>query len=91
MLCDVCGSGSKFTQAKILGKKPPPLLLCHDLTLRSCVPSDKDSTRAVLNPSASFYVSLQEQFLRVFAFFGSVGSVLTQFMLRLHLRAQERC
>lgn len=56
-LCDVCGTGCKFTQTKILGKKIPPLLLCYDLTLRSCVPSVKDSTRAVLNPSASFYMS----------------------------------
>lgn len=54
---DVCRTGCKFTQMKLMGKKIPPLLLCHDLTLRSCVPSKKDFTRAVLNPSASFYVS----------------------------------
>lgn len=46
-----CGTrtGCKFTQTKIEGKKIPPLLLCHDLTLSSCVPSKKDSTRAELS------------------------------------------
>lgn len=49
--------GSKSTQTKIEGKKMPPLLLCHDLTLSSCVPSKKNSTRAELYPLPSFYVS----------------------------------
>lgn len=55
-LCNVCGTGCKLTQTKIPGKKIPLLLLCHDLTLRSAFPLWK-TIRAVLNPSASFYVS----------------------------------
>lgn len=42
---------------KYRGKKMPPLQLCHDLTLSSCIPSKKDSTRAELDPLSSFYVS----------------------------------
>lgn len=54
-----CGTrrGCKFTETKIQGKKMPPLELCHDLILSSCVPSKKDSARAELYPLSSFYVS----------------------------------
>lgn len=50
-----CGTrrGCKFTQTKIQGEKCSSLAL----TLSSCIPSKKDSTRAELYPLSSSYTS----------------------------------
>lgn len=73
--------GCKSTQ-KYRGKKMPPVWLCHDLTLSSCVPSKKDWAMPIL-PSMW---ALQEWVFWDFAFLDLSGS-----MLQLYLGAQKQC